>query len=176
MIYVPTKCLFIHIPRAGGSSVKKAIANVCLDNCVPFFCSHIPNGTPAFSHLQLHHPAQVWKDMMEEQEWNRIYKFAIDRDHVTRLESALDWVDQAKERPYTLDYLKHCWEPRRFYSMKREEREHYIYRNWGHHTTKWFAGEDVNIIPFEELNEKWDEIMDNCQLPRNELGKINGTK
>tara|TARA_R100000008_G_C3539037_1_gene143719 strand:- start:85 stop:621 length:537 start_codon:yes stop_codon:yes gene_type:complete len=175
MIYLPKRAVFIHIPRTGGHSIKNAIATSCIGHNIPAVVSTIPTFIKEFDRVQIHQTAATLKGYIRE--WNDIYRFAIHRPLEDRLESIFNWVEHLRsidfhKDPYTSDEIKEF--------IERKDYKEWITENWSAHTTQFFTegvyGEDlgVEIYNFNDINERWHEICDKCQIPRCSLGRVNG--
>jgi len=80
---------FIHIPKTGGTSVRKYL----LDNNIQFYSGQEPK------QIGRHRPASVWKD--EES-----YKFAVVRDPYTRTVSYYNYYTDKDWNPTFEDFVK----------------------------------------------------------------------
>ena len=174
MLYLPKRAVFIHIPRTGGHSVKAAISETCFKNNIAAVASTVPPELKRFDRIQIHQTAPVLKGHIKE--WGDIYRFAIHRTLSDRLDSACNWIQSLKEAdtidPNMSDELREL--------VEMDNYREWILENWKTHTTQFFTrgvyGEDlgVEIYSFAELNERWHEICDKCQIPRCNLEKLNG--
>jgi len=174
MLYLPQRAAFIHIPRTGGHSIKSAISNVCLRHNIPVVASTIPSWIKQYDRVEIHQRAINLKGYIRE--WSDIYRFAIDRPIEDRINSVIKWVEHLKsinfhKDPNISDEIKEL--------IERDDYKDHIKRTWEPYDTQFFTrgnyGEDlaVEVYPFEQLNKRWYEICDKCEIPRCELPKLN---
>ena len=128
---------------------------------------------PKYDGLSRHAPAFTLSKFIDE--WDSIYKFAIDRPLEERIQSTLRLIERDK-------YLKSIYT--QFVSLdgkilEMENYEDFIRKDWENHTIEWFTkkhnGEDlgVELYNYNELPDRWYEICDKCQIPRCELPHLN---
>jgi len=174
MLYLPKRAAFIHIPRTGGHSIKAAISNVCLRHNIPVVASTIPPWIKKYDRVEIHQRAINLRTYIKE--WADIYRFAIHRPVEDRIQSAIKWVGHLR----SIDFHKDAStsdEMKEF--VGRDDYIEHIRETWAPYTTQFFTegnyGEDlaVEIYPFEQLNDRWYEICDKCQIPRCELPRLN---
>tara|TARA_R110000824_G_scaffold269679_1_gene458149 strand:- start:77 stop:598 length:522 start_codon:yes stop_codon:yes gene_type:complete len=173
MIYLPHRAVFIHIPRTAGNSITSAIASTCAGRGVDIILG--TGRVNGWEHTRRHRRAQLLKDLIEE--WEDIYKFAIHRPEEDRVQSAARLIERdvrnkVHEKPS-------CPEPWR--RVLKNEDKHY-WDGFKEQTTDWYIkggqGEDlgVELYRFSELNEKWSEICDKCDIPQCILPRLNSSK
>ena len=173
MIYLPRRALFIHIPRTAGNSITNAIASICAGRGIDIILS-TSYDIPKYDGLSRHAPAFTLSKFIDE--WDSIYKFAIDRPLEERIQSTLRLIEKDKAIKTNLDPTCGArWKK----ILEMENYEDFIRKDWENHTTEWFTkrhnGEDlgVELYNYNELPDKWYEICDKCQIPRCELPHLN---
>ena len=173
MIYLPKRAVFIHIPRTGGNSIKNAIARSCIGHGIACLVSTTPNLIEEFEMVQGHQTA--WNLKGHIKEWDSIYRFAIHRPKEDRFESMFRLIENVRTNG---SYKRSTSHEEIRDIICRDDYKEWITENWSEHTTEFFTrgtrGEDlgVEIYKFKELNKRWDEICDKCQIPRCTLPKL----
>lgn len=165
MIYLPKRGVFLHVPRTGGNSITAAIASVTAGRGIDCFISTGHN-LPPF--LNRHQRVRLVKQRIRE--WDSVYKFAVYRDPEERMKSYM----RLRERDLKLKVHEHstctpAWakfllDPNPEQSVESE-------------ITYWaeldYAAHGIDLIPFEDLTDRWPEICDNLQIPRCALPHLN---
>lgn len=173
MIYLPHRAVFIHIPRTAGNSITSAIASTCAGRGVDIILG--TGRANGWEHTRRHRRAQLLKDLIEE--WEDIYKFAIHRPEEDRIQSAAKLIQRDIEnKVYENLSCPEAWR-----RVLKNEDKHY-WDGFKEQTTDWYIkggqGEDlgVELHEFSELNEKWPEICDKCDIPQCILPRLNSSK
>ena len=173
MIYLPKRAVFIHIPRTGGNSITNAIASSGTGNGIDVLLG-TSNDIPKYHRVSRHVPAFTLRKFIDE--WDAIYKFAVDRPLEQRIESIIRLIERDKILKVNLHPT--CgdrWKK----ILEMENYQDFLRKNWEKHTTEWFTrgenGEDlgIEIYNYNELPDRWYEICDKCQIPRCELPHLN---
>lgn len=171
MIYLPQRAVFIHIPRAAGNSVTSAIAGVCAGRGIDTILGtggSIENWTNVKRHVR----AATLREMINE--WDDIYKFAIDRPMEERVKSVARLIQRDIDNNVHEDPT--C--PEAWRKVLNNEDENY-WRIFMTHTTDWYVNGyndeslGVETYPMSELNDKWYEICDKCSIPQCSLPRLN---
>ena len=175
MIYLPKRALFIHIPRTGGNSITNAIASSCAGKGMDVIINTASFRLTYWGKFQRHARACILKKFIEE--WDDIFKFAIYRPEQERLLSAKRLVDRdVANRVYNDPTCTPGW--KKFLLSSKEEKdihwERFQNKNW-EYFTKDFNGQEIGVCKynFSELNKKWSEICDKCQIPKSNLPHLN---
>ena len=174
MIYLPHRAVFIHIPRTAGNSITSAIASTCAGRGVDIILG--TGRVDGWEHTRRHRRAQLLKDLIEE--WEDIYKFAIHRPEEDRAQSAAKLIQRDIENKVYENPL--CPKPWKRVLTGKDESAYWD--GFKEQTTDWYIkgeqGEDlgVELHEFSELNEKWPEICDKCDIPQCILPRLNSSK
>ena len=175
MIYLPRRALFIHIPRTGGNSITSAIASSCAGKGIDTIIGTSSFRLNQWGKFQRHARACILKKFIEE--WDDIFKFAIYRPQEERLTSAKRLIDRdISNKVYDDETCTPGW--KKFLLLSKEERdthwENFQTRDWDYFT-KGSNGEEIGVCKynFSELNEKWPEICDKCQISKSNLPHLN---
>jgi hypothetical protein len=174
MIYLPQRAVFIHIPRAAGNSVTGAIAGVCAGKGIDIMIG-TGGAIQGWQKIKRHARAIVLKEIIDE--WDDIYKFAIHRPMEDRVKSVArliqrDIDDKVHEDPT-------C--PEAWRKVLNSEDENY-WSIFMTHTTNWYTRghniEDIGVetYDFSEINDRWYEICEKCDIPQCHLPKLNSSK
>jgi len=171
MIYLPHRAVFIHIPRTAGNSITSAIASACAGRGVDIILG--TGRVNGWENTRRHRRAQLLKDLIEE--WEDIYKFAIHRPEQDRIQSAARLIQRDRENK--VHENPSC--PKPWKRVLTGEDESAYWKGFREQTNDWYIkgsqGEDlgVELHEFSELNEKWPEICDKCQIHRCTLPRLN---
>jgi len=171
MIYLPQRAVFIHIPRAAGSSVTSAIAGVCVGSGIDTILGTGP-GVKNWRHVSRHVRAATLKEIIAE--WDNIYKFAVNRPMEERVKSAARLI----QRDFDKNIHKDPTCPEGWKRVLKNEDENY-WPSFMRQTTDWYTkGHNneslgVEIYEMSEINDKWYEICDKCHIPRCVLPRLN---
>tara|TARA_R110000796_G_scaffold57672_3_gene132955 strand:- start:29489 stop:30028 length:540 start_codon:yes stop_codon:yes gene_type:complete len=179
MIYLPKRALFIHIPRTAGNSITNTIASSCAGNNYDILVCNTPfELTIDWSRvLHTHVMARVLKPHIID--WDNIFKFAIFRSEEERLNS----IKRLVERDILQKTYEHaaCNERWREVLLNTSTREQFYEDQKKFdldHYTKSLTGDDlgVEIFNYNQLNERWLEICDKCQIEKCELPHLNSSR
>lgn len=89
-ISVKHRCIFIHVPKCGGTSIEKSLGVFQKAECLFFTNPNLFDGAP-MQHLT----AQQVKKILNPGVWDSFYKFAVVRDPVERFFSECRYRDVA---------------------------------------------------------------------------------
>lgn len=171
MIYLPHRAVFIHIPRTAGNSVTSAIAGVCAGKGIDIILG-TGNATKSWHQVKRHIRAARLKEVIDE--WDNIYKFAINRPMEERVKSVARLIQKDIDKNIHKDPT--C--PEDWKRVLKNEDENY-WTSFMSHTFEWYTkgnnGEDLGVEAYEfsEINNKWNEICDKCHIPRCVLPRLN---
>jgi len=174
MIYLPHRAVFIHIPRTAGNSITSAIASECAGRGVDIILG--TGRVKGWEQTNRHRRAEVLKGLIEE--WEDIYKFAIHRPEEDRIRSAAKLIQRDREnKVYESPSCAKPW--KRVLTGKDESA---YWNGFKKQTTNWYIkseqGEDlgVELHEFSELDDKWPEICDKCDIPQCILPRLNSSQ
>jgi len=171
MIYLPKRAVFIHIPRTGGNSVTSAIAGVCVGRGIDTILgtgAGVKNWRPVSRHVR----AATLKEIIAE--WDNIYKFAVNRPMGERVKSVARLIERDIENNIHKDPT--C--PEGWKSVLKNEDENY-WKSFMRQTTDWYTKGNnkeslgVEIYEMSEINDKWYEICEKCDIPQCSLPRLN---
>ena len=175
MIYLPKRALFIHIPRAAGNSITSAIASSCAGKGIDIMVGTSSSKLNHWAKFERHIRACVLRTVIEE--WDDIFKFAIYRPEEERLISAKGLIDRdISNKVYNDPTCTDTW--KKFLLSGKEEKDSYWKKfqamDWDYFT-KSLSGDEIGVCKynFSDLNEKWPEICDRCQIPKSNLLHLN---
>ena len=171
MIYLPQRAVFIHIPRAAGNSVTSAIASTCAGKGIDIIVG-TGGGIQNWAKMKRHTRAFVLKEVIDE--WDDIYKFAINRPMEERVKSVAKLIQRDIDKNIHEDpTCPEAWKR----VLKNEDKDYW--RVFMSHTFDWYTkgenGEDLGVETYEfsEINNKWHEICDKCRIPQCVLPRLN---
>mgnify|MGYP003117352782 FL=1 len=171
MIYLPKRAVFIHIPRAAGNSVTSAISEVCAGKGIDIILGTggmIEN----WQQMKRHSRAVKLKEIIHE--WDDIYKFAIHRPMKERVNSVARLIQRDLDKNVHEDPT--CPEAWRKVLTNEDENYWSVFMS---HTTDWYTkGENeedlgVEIYQLSDINYRWHEICEKCNIPQCNLPKLN---
>lgn len=174
MIYLPHRAVFIHIPRTAGNSITSAIASTCAGRGVDIILG-TGGEVKGLQNINRHARASALKENIEE--WDDIYKFAIHRSMGDRVKSAARLIERdVHNKVHEDSTCTEAWKK----VLRNEDRDYWT--TFMRHTTDWFTKGDsleglgVEIYDFSEINDKWNEICDKCNIPQCPLPRLNSSK
>jgi len=165
MIYLPKRGVFLHVPRTGGNSVTAAIASVTAGRGIDCFIS-TGGGLPPF--LNRHQRVSLVKQRIKE--WDSVYKFAVKRDSEERMKSYMRLRDRDRRLKV---YEQPTCTPKWAEFLLEPNPEDKVINEINYWDKLDYAAHDIDLIPFEDLNDRWPEICDSLQIPRCELPHLN---
>jgi hypothetical protein len=174
MIYLPQRAVFIHIPRAAGNSVTSAIAGVCVGKGIDIILGTGPR-TKKWRQVERHIKAAALKELIDE--WDDIYKFAINRPIKERAKSVARLIQNDLDNGVHEDPT--C--PEGWRRVLNNEDENF-WPGFMRQTTDWYTkGKNkeslgVEIYEMSEINYKWYEICEKCNIPQCSLPRLNQSK
>lgn len=181
MIYLPGKAVFIHIPRTAGNSITNTIASVCIPASIDIILGTNHWDLPNFYQVSRHVPAFDLKNFIPE--WDNIFKFAIHRPHLDRIESFARLVKRERECILRSKCIPKPTADQWFLRLALSENYYDKIKNdWSKQDTDWFTldrnGSDlgVHIYDYKDLNNVWPEICKRCLIPHSPLSHLGSSK
>lgn len=171
MIYLPHRAVFIHIPRTAGNSITSAIAGVCAGRGIDVILG-TGGGIKNWRQVNRHVRAATLKEIIAE--WDNIYKFAINRPMEERVKSVARLIQRDLDKNIHKDPT--C--PEVWKRVLKNENENY-WSAFMEQTTDWYTkGHNneslgVEIYEISEINDKWYEICEKCNIPQCFLPRLN---